>query len=81
MKKFSYDGRTNIIGERVRQAREKLGLNQTALAAQLEILHVKIDRNAISKIELNDRIVTDYELLNLAKVLKVDIVWLLTGDK
>lgn len=31
--------------------------------------------------EIGDRVVTDYEVLTLAKVLKVDVMWLLTGEE
>ena len=31
--------------------------------------------------ELGERLVADYELLALAKVLKVSVMWLLTGEE
>ena len=79
MRKTGYHGNVNIVSERVRQAREKLGLSQTQLAAKMQVHHVSIDQQMISRIERNMRIVTDYELAIFSKVLRVDANWLL-GD-
>lgn len=54
-------------------------LSQANLAARMQVNGVTIGREAISKIETGDRIVTDYELLIFAKVLGVSMEWL-TGQ-
>jgi len=38
MKIYTYQGRCNLAGERVRQAREAAGLSQEQLAARLQLL-------------------------------------------
>ncbi|MBR5237046.1 MAG: helix-turn-helix transcriptional regulator [Clostridia bacterium] len=53
-------------------ARIKAGLSQQQLSAKLELLPVYICRGSISRIEHGQRIVTDIELVALAKVLQVD---------
>lgn len=40
-----------------------------------------IERDSISRIESGTRFVTDYELKVLAKVLRVDLLWLLEADE
>lgn len=72
-------GKKNVIGPRVREARCRLEprLTQLELTARLETLGVHIDRAGISKLENQERIVTDAELLALAKALKVSVAWLL----
>ncbi len=54
-------------------------MSQQGLAAKLQLMGVAIDQQAISKIEKNRRIVTDYELLCISRALGVDAAWLL-GD-
>ena len=78
MKIYDYNGRKNICGDKVREARHKLRLSQSDLAARLQVEGIIIERDSISRIESGTRFVPDYELIFLAKVLKVNIHWLLT---
>ena len=77
MNKINYNGNKNIISERLYEARTKLRLSQTQLAAQLQVLGMNIDQQSISKIEKNQRQVTDYEIMCLCKCLKVEPAWLM----
>lgn len=77
MKIYDYDGRKNICGERVHEARRKLKLTQSDLAAQLQIAGIIIERDSVSRIEIGTRFVADYELRELAQILKVSVNWLL----
>jgi transcriptional regulator with XRE-family HTH domain len=72
-------GKKNLVGPKVREARlrTKPRLTQSELSARLETLGLHIDRAGISKIENQDRIVTDTELVGLARALKVNLPWLL----
>lgn len=79
MKTIRFGEHKNIVHNRLAQLREERGLTQQELAVQLQVLGVNVDQQAISKIELDNRIVTDYELVCLCKVLKTDEVWL-TGE-
>ena len=62
-------------------ARQQLGWSQSDLAAKLQLENVIVEQKAVSRMELGERLVADYELLALAKVLKVSIMWLLTGEE
>ncbi len=77
VKIYDYDGKKNICGKRVKEARRKLNLTQSDLAAKLQINNIIIEHDSISRIEIGTRFVTDYELRELAKILKVDVNWLL----
>lgn len=77
MKIYDFDGKKNICGKRVKEARKKLGLSQDDLAARLQVSGVIIERNSISRIESGARFVADYELLALANILKVTPSYLL----
>ena len=69
----------NIIGKRLKQARHnsKSTITQEELIAKLQVMDVSIDRSMISKIENGIRPVYDYEVIALAKALKVKAAWLL----
>jgi transcriptional regulator with XRE-family HTH domain len=72
----------NISGPRIREARRKLGITQLGLAARLQLLGVTIDRSGIAKIESGRRPISDIEVLAVAKILKVEVPWLLKdGDR
>ena len=77
MKIYDYNGKKNICGERIHEARCKLRLTQSDLAAQLQVNGIIIERDSISRIEIGTRFVADYELRELAKILKVTVNWLL----
>ena len=80
MKIYDFDGKKNISGDRIHQARTAMRLSQSDLAARMQVNGVTIEREAISKIETGDRFVTDYELMVFAKVLGVSLGWL-TGQE
>lgn len=71
MKKIQFRGNKNIIHRRLLEWREKRGLTQGELAARMQVLGVNLDQQMVSRIEHNDRIVTDYELFCFCKVLKI----------
>ena len=79
MKIYVMDGKKNIVGERVKAKRENKGLTQEELAHAMQREGVIIEQKAISRIELGQRLVPDYELLVLSKALDVSLEWLLTG--
>lgn len=77
MKKTDYNGNKNVVFNRIKMARENMGLSQAELAARMQVLNINLDQQMISKIERNLRIVTDYELAVFCRVLNVDEKWLL----
>lgn len=81
MKIYDYNGRKNICGDKVREARQKQRMSQSDLAAKLQINGIILERDSISRIESGTRFVADYELLILSKVLKVEMRWLLSADE
>ena len=77
MKIYDYNGKKNVCGDHVHEARCKLRLTQSDLAAQLQINGIIIERDSVSRIEIGTRFVADYELKTLAQILKVSVDWLL----
>ena len=62
----------NICGQNVRKLREKLGLSQDQLAAKLQTEGLGVNQNSVSRIETGKRIIADFELKAIAKVLRTD---------
>lgn len=77
MKIYDFNGKKNICGERVKEARKRLNITQNELSARLQTEGVNIERDSVSRIEIGTRFVADYELAVLSKVLKVDAAYLL----
>ena len=77
MKIYEYEGRKNICGERVHEARCRMRLTQQDLAARLQIDGVILERDSVSRIELGTRFVADYELRAISRILRVSVQWLL----
>lgn len=68
----------NIVGKRIKEARQKLGLSQVEFAATLCVDHnINLERVQISTIERGIRSVKDKELDAIARVLNVTPNWLL----
>ena len=78
MKIYDFNGKKNICGRKVHDARVLKRLSQAELAAKLQTEGITIERDSISRIEIGTRFVTDYELMTLARILEVDIYWLLS---
>lgn len=79
MKIYWYNDSKNIIGTKVKKTRQssKPIITQSDLSARLSTLGFNIDRVSISKIETGNRFVADFEVVAIAKALKVSVNWLL----
>lgn len=77
MKIYDFEGKKNICGVRVHEARRRAKLTQEELAAKLQLAGVTIERDSISRIEIGTRFVADYELLAIANCLNITVTWLL----
>jgi transcriptional regulator with XRE-family HTH domain len=77
MKIYDYHGKRNVCGVKVKEARKRLKLSQEQLAAKMQLEEVILERDCISRIEIGTRFVADFELLVLAKILKVSPAYLL----
>lgn len=73
MKIYDYNGKANIVGRQIYKLRKEKKLSQEELAAKLQINNIELSQKAISRIEKQERFVTDYELLIISKILGVSI--------
>ena len=70
-------GNRNIVGKRVTEARQALGMKQVELLAKLQLAGIDMSVPALSLLEGQKRPVTDIELNALADLLNVSVTWLL----
>lgn len=77
MKTPGVGNRKNLAGIKIKELRKQAGLTQSQLAAKLQVEGYPIEQKAISRMEAGMRIIPDYELPVLAKVLKTTIDCLL----
>ncbi len=66
-------GNKNIIGAKVEEIRKQQGMKQKELLAQLQVNGIDMNASALSKLEGQVRLVTDYELAAIAKILDVSV--------
>lgn len=71
---------TNLTGPRIREARENKGISEADLSELCQALEVELTPEEVSEIEAQTRIVSDFELIALAKALEVSGTQLLFGD-
>ena len=77
MKIYDFNGKKNISGDRIREARLRKRMSQSELAAKMQVEGIVIERDSISRIEIGTRFIPDYELPLFSKVLCVPVEWLL----
>ena len=81
MKKTRRAAARNVIGARIRKIRisAKPTVSQEDLAGRLAIRGILLDRSAVSRIENQERYLMDYEIVAIARCLKVPVARLF-GD-
>lgn len=67
-----------MTGLRIRQARQSCipPVSQADLSGRLAVAGISLDQTALSRIENRERYVMDYELVAIARCLKVSAAWL-----
>lgn len=73
------DGKKNAIGPQLRALREKAGLSQEQLMAQLQLMGLDAERGVIKRIEGGQRAVSDLEIRLLAQYFGISYQELLDG--
>ena len=81
MRKFQFEGKNNVPGDRIRQLRVLARLSQAELAAKMQTEGAIVEQDVISRIESGRRLVTDYELLVLTRIFNTSSDWLIGADK
>ena len=72
MKNMKKESR-NVLGPSINYFRNEKKVTQEQLAARLAIQGIAFDRSVISRIENQSRVLYDYEIIGIAKALRIDI--------
>lgn len=76
MKRIIDNSQVNIIGAKIKEARETKGYSQKQLSEKLELMAVYTCRGSISRIENGKRAITDIEIDAISKILNVSLDYL-----
>lgn len=68
-----YNGKLNVIGEKLRECREDNNLSLEKLSNKLQLMGIDIPKPSLQNIENGKRIVKEYEFYGLCKVLDVSM--------
>lgn len=74
-------GEKNLISRQLIELRKQYNYSQRYLAYMLQLAGYDIDKNVITRIETNQRYVTDLELKALSEVFHVSYDYLIDGDE
>jgi len=80
VKFYEINGKRNLCGDRIREARQKKRLSQSDLSKLLQLRGIMVERDVISRMESGARIVTDFEAVAIAEVMEVPVLWLLDKE-
>mgnify|MGYP003295499659 CR=1 FL=1 len=81
VKIYWYEGKKNIVGDKVKALRKEKGLIQKALAEKLQLMGYDFNDLTVLRIENGDRFVADYELKALVEFFGVTSDYLLDIKK
>ena len=65
------EGKNNLYGQKIRALRLEKHWSQRQLAERLQLLGIDLDKNAIQRLEVGLRFVTDIELFAFARTFEV----------
>ena len=74
-------GEKNLISKRLIALRQRHHMSQRMLAYRLQLNGYDMDKNVITRIETNERFVTDLEIKAIAEIFQVSYEYLLDGKE
>ena len=68
-----YNNKKNISGTLIRTAREEKGMSKVRLSQLLDTYGIYINTDELLRIEKNQLLVKDFELVAIAQILDIDL--------
>lgn len=68
-----YNNKKNISGALIRNAREEKGMSKVRLSQLLDTYGIYINTDELLRIEKNQLLVKDFELVAIAQILDIDL--------
>ena len=72
-KMLKYNGKLNIIGNKLRQYRKEKQLSLSQLSNELMLLGIDIPKSSLQNIETGKRVVKEYEFYAFCKVFNISM--------
>lgn len=70
---ITYNNKKNISGTLIRNAREEKGMSKVRLSQLLDTYGIYINTDELLRIEKNQLLVKDFELVAIAQILDIDL--------
>ncbi|MFR5682694.1 MAG: helix-turn-helix domain-containing protein [Clostridia bacterium] len=68
-----YNGQLNVVGSKIKFYRNSKNISLVTLSNKLMLLGIDIPKNSLQRLESGKRIIKEYELVAIAKILNVSI--------
>ena len=68
-----YNDKKNISGTLIRRSREEKGMSKVRLSQLLDTYGIYINTDELLRIEKNQLLVKDFELIAIARILDIDL--------
>lgn len=76
-----YNGKLNVVGSKIRECRKDNNMSLVDLSNALMLLGIDIPKNSLQRLESGKRIIKEYELAAISKILNVSTDSLLQDFK
>ncbi len=72
-----FKNKLNVIGKQIKNCRKENNLTIQELSDKLMLIGIDIPKNSLQRLENGNRIIKDYELAGISKILNVSVDLLL----
>ena len=72
-KMIKFNGKLNVIGDKIRYYREEKNLSLSNLSDQLQLMGIDIPKSSLYNIEVGKRVVKEYELCAICKYFNISM--------
>lgn len=70
---IKYNGKLNVIGDKLREYREARGLSLSNLSDKLQLMGIDIPKSSLQNIEVGKRVIREYEFCALCLFYKISM--------
>lgn len=67
-----YNKKSNISGAIIKEARISKNMSREELSNKLQLMGINVERTFIYKVESENKILKDFELIAICKILEID---------
>lgn len=68
-----YNQKPNVAGKLIEKVRISKNMSREDLAKQMQLMGINVDRSFVYRIENQEVLIKDFELIAICKILEIDI--------